>query len=303
MIKKLYFYLSLTVISAVYIVASLLAPLSSNRFNLTPAKTHSIQIAVLLPIVIIWWIAAMGAERFKSYTSQIKQHPDGRGLDKISTGLVILVVAIIIGGVFGVLRAWALNNGWLAAYTNISNHLTVIGPLIAFAYMFSGSLELNKITKKKQIVSRNALIFLLILLLIAAAYVKILLNYKYLESTPDPTKYSSFYMSPALVFLTIGLPYLIGWGLGIMTAVNLVRYRAYVKGIIYKAMLLRLVVGIPIVIGFYFAVQLLIAFSTFFAKAGLSSILLIVYLLIIAYAIGFLVIASGAKKLAQIEKV
>ncbi len=301
--KRLYYYLSLSIISVFYTIVTLSAPLNLNRFNLTPNKTHLLQITLLLPIVMIWWIAAYGAERFKLYTSQIKQHKDGRAFDKISTGLVILVVSIILNGLFSVLRGWAYMDGWLAAFTNMSNHMAVIGPLIAYSYMYVGSVELKKLVKKRPANSKNLLAVVILMLVIVAVYLKFLLSYKYLSATPDPTRYSSYYMSSTMVFLTIALPYIVGWFLGIKAAFNIIEYRQTVKGVLYKSMLLKLVIGILVVIGFYFVVQLLTLFSTFIARAGLGSILLIVYLLIIAYSIGFLFIAAGAKQLSKIDRV
>jgi NADH:ubiquinone oxidoreductase subunit 3 (subunit A) len=63
------------------------------------------------------------------------------------------------------------------------------------------------------------------------------------------------------------------------------------------------VIGILLVIVFAVIIQLLVALSTYFAKAGLAAILLIIYLIILFYALGFLVLASGTKKLNAIEKV
>jgi hypothetical protein len=53
-------------------------------------------------------------------------------------------------------------------------------------------------------------------------------------------------MSDPLILLTLALPYLIGWWLGIKAALNLNNYRTNVQGIIYKNALFRLVVGILI---------------------------------------------------------
>ncbi len=301
--KRLYYYLSLSIISIVYIAVTLAAPLTANRFNLTPNKTHLLQLTLLLPIVLIWWIAAYGAERFKLYTNHIKQHKDGRAFDKISTGLVILVASIILNGLFSVLRGWADKDGWLAAYTNLANHVAVIGPLIAYSFMYAGSADLKKQVRKKRPNSKDLLVVALLMLAIAAIYLKFLLSYKYLSTTPDPARYSSYYMSSTLVALTIALPYILGWFLGIKAAFNIIEYRRAVKGVVYKSMLLKLVIGILAVIGFYFIVQLLTLFSTFIARAGLGSILLVVYLLIISYSIGFLYIAAGAKQLSKIDRV
>jgi hypothetical protein len=106
-----------------------------------------------------------------------------------------------------------------------------------------------------------------------------------------------------MIILTLGVPYLVGWALAIKAMFNLNQYRKCVKGAIYRRSLLRLEIGTLIVILFYIAVQLLIAFSTYFSHAGLGIILALLYLLIILYGAGFLIMASGARRLSKIEKV
>jgi hypothetical protein len=303
MLKRHYYYLAPIALSVVYIVASLLAPLGPNRFNITPAKTHVIQLTILLPVVLIWAAAVYGAVKFYSYTQSIRRDKDGKALGKIAVGLILLVGAIMINGAVGVLRPWALKDGWLSAYTIFINYLSVALPLIAYAYMYSGSAKLRALTKKRTLSLSGTVIVSVFLILIAVLYAAVLLNYNYRSTTPDPNRYNSFYMSDPLILLTLALPYLIGWWLGIKAALNLNNYRTNVQGIIYKNALFRLVVGILVVIFFYIIVQMLVAFSTYIAEASLGSILLLVYILILMYAIGFLFIASGAKKLSAIEKV
>src|SRR5207302_145273 len=103
----------------------------------------------------------------------------------------------------------------------------------------------------------------IILLLVAVFYLIKLFSYDYIQSTPDPSKYSAFYMSPVMVLLTIAIPYLIGWTLVIKVALNIAEYRRRVPGVIYKGALFRVSIGIMLVAAFYIVVQLLIAFSTF----------------------------------------
>src|SRR3954468_17513736 len=87
--------------SIIYIAGTLLAPLTPNRFNLSTAKTHALQIAIALPVVVIWEVAVYGAERFRSYAKSISDHPDGKSFNKVAIGLSLLVGSSIIGAVFG----------------------------------------------------------------------------------------------------------------------------------------------------------------------------------------------------------
>ena len=301
--KRFYYYFGFVCLAVIYVTASLLAPLGPTRFKITPSKTHVLQLTILLPVVIIWTVAIYGAERFKSYTDRIKHDKDGAALGKISTGFLILIFGIIFNGLFGILRSWAAKDGWLSAFTIGSNFLSAVFPLIAYSFMFAGSNQLRKLTKERSQNQLASIALAGVLLAIGVIYVIVLVNYKYANSTPDHTRYSSFYMSDPLIILTLAVPYLIGWGLALKTALNLDQYRKAVKGVIYRAALLKLVIGIYIIVAFYIFVQLLVAFSTYLATAGLSSILAIFYLLVVSYGVGFIVMALGAKKLTQIEDI
>ena len=305
MSKRAYYYLSYLAISAIYVISSLLAPLGPNRFNLTASKTHLLQLTILLPVVLIWFAAVYGVEKFHTYTSSIKSYKDGKPLHLFATGLLILVGSIIFNSIVGILRPWALADGWLSAYTILANYLSAWLPLLAYACMYIGSAQLLKSIKTKPKIKNPLgwLPILLLLIIVGAIYVAVLLNYNYRSSTPDPTRYSSFYMSDPLILFTLALPYLFGWGLALKATLNLYAYLKQVRGVIYRSAFVRLLSGVLVVTLFYIIVQMLVAFSTYIAKAGLGSILLILYMLIMLYALGFLIIASGAKKLVAIEKV
>jgi hypothetical protein len=300
--KRLYFYAAYLVFAIIYLVVSLLAPLGPNRFNLSTTHTRELQAAILLPLLLIWLAAIYGAEKLYDYTRLIKNSKDGKALSVLSSGLSLLVASILINAFIGLFRPWALKDGWLAAYTIFSNYLGILLPLAAYVVLHNGSLRLLSSIKAKPS-KKSWLAIIILMLIIGAGYLAAMFSYDYRVSTPDPSKFSSFYMSDVLIALTICLPYLIGWALAIKAMLNLDQYRRQVKGLIYKRSLLRLEAGLLVVIFFYIIIQLLIAFSTYFAHAGLGSILAFLYLLIFFYAIGFLVIAAGTSRLTQIEKV
>jgi hypothetical protein len=303
LIKRRTYYLVFTIWSLIYIIGTLIAPLAPNRFSLTEAKTRLIQITIALPVVLIWLAAIYGAEHFNSYARSIKSSKDGKALSVIGIGLTTLAAAVMSGGLGGILRPWALRDGWIETFTVIYNYLQVSLYLIAFYFIYKGSVMLRgvAITKKESISSWIPV--LVTIVIIGAFYTFILLGYDYRNSTPDPRKYSSFYLPDFLVFATLALPYLIGWALGIKSALNIAFYHKKVKGIIYRSALKNFVNGIYLVIAFAVALQMLIALSTYFAEAGLASILLVVYLIIVFYSLGFLILAAGSKKLNTIEKV
>jgi hypothetical protein len=303
LIRRRTYYVSLAIWSAIYITGILAAPLAPNRFNLTPAKTHFYQITFALPIIFIWLAAVYGAERFKSYTQSIKKDDDGKALDRMANGLTVLVAAVMSNGLSGIVRPWALKNDWLSVFTIAYNYLQVLLPLIAFYLMYTGSRQLHSLTKKKKKSLKSWLPVIFVTAIIGVFYLAIMLKYEYRSNTPDPTKYSSFYLPNWLIISTLILPYLISWALGIKSALNILLFRRDVKGVIYKEALNRFSLGVFLIIAFAVILQFLVALSTYLAKAKLGDILLIVYGIILLYSVGFIFLASGSRKLSKIEVV
>lgn len=303
MIKRRIYYIAFTIWSLIYIIGTLIAPLAPSRFNLTAAKTHLLQATIALPVILIWFAAIYGAERFNSYAHSIKESKDGKALNQVGTGLTWLAIAVMSGGLGSILRPWALRDGWIESFIISYNYLQVILYLTAFYFIYQGSVMLRAVVSKKRENISSWMPVIISILAIGILYISVILGYDYRNSTPSPHKYSSFYLPDSLIFLTLALPYLIGWALGIKSALNIAFYYKKVKGIIYRSALKRFVGGIFLVIAFAVILQMLIAFSTYFAQAGLASILLVIYLIIISYSLGFLVIAAGSKRLNAIEKV
>lgn len=299
--ERIYFLFFIA--ASIYLILTFMAPLAPNRFGLDTAKTHLLQATIVLPVVAVWLTAVFGAERFRSYSNTIKKHRDGQAFNKIAVGVALLVISFIGNGTFGALRAWARRDGWIEGFTITANYLSAFLPLLAFGLMYIGSVELRRLIKKKTSDRLSNTILMLVLGAVAVLHISTLMNYEYRNSTPDPATYNSFYLSDNLILLTLALPHLIAWGMGMKAAVNIWKYQQQVKGVIYRFALFRLALGTLLVTGFSVTLQMLIAFSTYFSSASLASILVVLYVIILFYAAGFLVIASGAKRLTAIEKV
>jgi len=303
MIKRRTYYVGFVLWSAIYLIGTIIAPVAPNRFNLTVTQTHLLQMTFAIPIVLVWLAAVYGAERFKSYTQRIKNDPDGKALDGVANGLNILMISVLAGGLGSILRPWALKDGWIRTFTICYGYFQVLLPLLAYWIMFRGSRWLRVITSKKKERRAAWLPILVIIIPIAVIYLFLILHYQYRNDTPNPTNYSSFYLPDYLIILSLALPYLAAWALGIKAAMNLGLYSKKVKGILYRIGFKRITLGIYTIIAFAILLQMLVAFSTTIAQIGLAGILLIIYAIVILYSIGFLLVASGTKKLNEIESI
>ncbi len=302
MVEKRTYYQLLTPWIVLYLIGITIAPLALSRFNLTAAKTHLVLLSFAIPQIIIWIVATRGAQRFKCYTNKIKDHKDGKSFDLVASGLVLLVINVVSLGLSQMVRPWALQYHFLSVWTIAFNYLEVLIPLLAFSYIYLGTRDLLKLTAKKQPETRSWALVLIVVGSIAVIYSKKIFNYQFRNDTPNPNQFNSFYLPDPIILLTIALPYLTGWALGIKAAINIMLYGKSVEGTIYKNSLYKLSMGIVLAITFGVFVELFFAFSTYIAKARLQSIYIFVFLLLAIFGLAFQLISAGSKKLQIIEE-
>lgn len=301
--KRYYWILAVGIVA--YLLLTYFAPIRMGRFDLTVAQIRLIQASFAIPIIVIWIAAFYGAVRFKHYSHSIISSPDGKALNQVSNGLLLLASGLIVGSLFSALRSYITitDADSLRLFTITNNYLQIGLPLVAFLVMFGGSQKLLDLINLKRPKASSAALVLGGSVLVVALYALFFLNNQYRNSTPDPTTYASYYLPDLALMLTVWAPVVIYWGISLFVVLDLRAYVQLVKGTIYKEAMSRLVRGIMAVTLFSVSLQFLSTAASIFANIGLEALLGIIYLILIAYAIGYLYIASGAKKLTKIEEV
>ena len=288
-----------TFLWAVYAVLTLLAPVSGNSYKLTSLQLFSVQLTVIIPILLIWLTAVYGAAKFKEYAVLISKSTDGQALDQLTDGLLILVFSLIVQGVLGVIPKYFVGKPLLLFFVFLHNHVPMIIALIAIILIYQGSTKLarlaNAAVSRTQI--KTLVAPLLVIILIFAGYLFGHINHSVVNGVPN-------FASPGKwPFFTLVVPYLFIWTLGLLSILNVANYIKHVKGVIYRQALSFLAAGILAVLAFTMILQLLTLSAAAFSKLALGPVLLIVYLILILYALGFVLIAMGARKLTRIEAV
>jgi sulfite exporter TauE/SafE len=98
------------------------------------------------------------------------------------------------------------------------------------------------------------------------------------------------------------MPYIYTWFIGLLAAYEIYLYAFKTPGIIYRRALKLLALGL----GWTIAVSVLSQYITTLTKVRLlkiNALLILVYSLLILLAVGYLLVAWGAKKLQRIEEV
>lgn len=295
----------LALATVTYFFLSFVTPVNQatlDRFHISVAAVHFLQLTLLVPLVLIWFAAIYGYAHLKNYAGEIKKDPDGKGLNTIALGLGILAGGMIITGLIGEVISYfsATRLNLIPANVIINNYLSVILTLSSFWYVYKGSESLVKLIPKHDHHIRRR-IMLAVYAVLAAIYCVLALHNPQKRVKATYAAHGTYYLPDVLIVLTVLLPYVVAWAFGILAAINLSHYRHNVKGHIYRQAIQYLGIGFSTVIGASILEQILSLFNASFQAASLNTVLMIIYVLLIIIGVGFLMIARGAKRLKQLE--
>lgn len=270
-----------------------------NAYKLDNLQTTLLQLTIIIPLLLIWETAIYGAVRFRRYADLIKRSPDGRALGVLTSGLTVLVFSFIIQNFLSVLRGYAVGSTWLSPVVFLNNHLPILLALIAVSLLYRGSIGLSRIVKTP-LSSLQLLSALVPFTIFASLYSAFF--YSHIGHT-ETYGIPNFALPGTIPFFTMAIPYLVVWLLSVLAMLNVTNYIRFVKGAIYKRALKYLAAGIVAVLSFTILLQILTLTSVALLHLSLGLLLVIIYALLILYAVGFALIAFGARKLTAIEAV
>jgi len=289
--------------SAVYLAITIGEPITrtEHTYTLSPWAVHSLELTIVLPLIVVWFIALWGSLRFRAYALSIRESVDGQALLMVATGLVVLVSGLVLTSLLQSLNGRMAIWGHAKVWAIFSEYAAIMVALVALGLIVRGAWRLAALVQFRRLHLVQA-IAMLVLTLIGVAYVLLLVHDPYRTATPDPTLHSSYYLPDWLLMLTVVGPYLVVWYCGLMAVGCLRLYQGYSSGVIYRHALSRLSSGLLAVIVASILIQILDAVSPALVHLGLKDLLLLVYLLVVNYAVGHIVVAIGARSLAKIEE-
>lgn len=283
-----------------YVVLTVATPIRRNPYHISHAAALLIDLTIFILVGIIWYVAMRGATSFKNYANIVHGAKEAPGLNAIANGLIWAATYLVVISVTGAVVQYFATSNFSDTLAILRDHLTVLVVLVAFIYLYVGSQRLAYIAKFDTW-DRKTMLIIAVYMLFAIAFV---IAFTHATVPPPGSSRNSLSILPHNILLfSLILPYLIAWFLGILACVNISRYAIRSRGILYRQALVNLVRGIITVIAFGIILQLLTFSVRFLTSLSLSSILAIIYAIIILYGLGFLFIRSGAKMLSRIEVV
>lgn len=295
-------------LAIVYALVTLLTPpdaRSLNRYGLSSGGAKFLSLTIVVPYIAIWFTAFYGYMKFKKYSEAIEKSKDGKAMSKIADGLLALALSMPIGAVVAALgTAWRSNNPDILPETVIVNNYTnLFLVLIAFYLIYNGAKNLPGVYDTKISVSKNNYFLLGIFAVFSLSYAYLALSDPASQYATADTLRASYYLPDWLLLLTVVIPYIVAWYLGFRSVLYMLDYLANVPGKIYRKSLQYLAVGIFFAVLSIITLRFLTSMTSWFSDQQLKIVLLVLYLLLIVIATGYVFIAKGAKKLQQIEEV
>lgn len=300
--RLFYIFLGITLI---YACISYFGPIDKaaiTKYNISTAAIRNLSLTIIIPMIAIWCSAFYGFSRVKHYAKAVSQTDEGPAFTRIAQGLGVLafslpINAIVTSTINGIL---VNHQSYVIPLTIIKNYWTIVLPLIAFSLIFRGSLHLSeKVRRRKDAAPYKQEIWTFGVILMTSLFTWLVIA----RPADDRTPLNVYQLPDWLIVLTLIVPYLYTWLRGIFSTYYIGYYQQNVKGSIYRSSLKRLSTGIFVVVCVNILIQVIISVSARLFRLHLTPLLLIVYLLIVMYAVGFGLIASGAKKLKKIEDV
>ena len=302
--SRVVFFIAL--IAAYLLVIFIIPPDASvlTKYDLRPSQYVLIRLAVLTPLIAIWLIALYGFVTVYRYAGSIRKHKDGKAFVTLSSGLGVLAFGLPLQSLMSSLLNYAsrTNPAATPATTIINNYLALAIVLIGFYIINKGAKALLTNTKTDEPNSIHYQAWQFGLAVFSAIFVYLTLTNPARSVPIEGAAKAVYYLPDWLIVLTIIIPYIAVWYLGMQSAYYIRHYRNKVPGMLYKQALGFLANGIGAVILASMLLRLLTNMTAFFKSAELKILLAVVYLLLVAISIGYILIAKGANKLRKMEE-
>ncbi len=276
------------------------------KYNISVSQLHLLQVAVSLPGLFIWLAILFAVLSIYHYACAIAGSKDSTGFRYIAYGLCALLLSFIASNVLNGIQPLlsdvaAKPEAVKTTFVVIRNYVSVVSALFTYGMLFLGSRSLLASIGRRLHAKKLFLNLLIPFALLTSAYLWLIFSNPSRQTSTDPTIDPTFGLPGALIVLTVALPYVVSWMLGVAALIGLYRYRAKTSGMVYKILFTKLVTSMTVFIGITIILQLLTQFSDFLSKTSLSSILGIIVLLYLVLGYAFILVAQGAKGLNKIE--
>lgn len=253
--------------------------------------------SILIPYALVWGAAFYAYDTLSVYARKIADTREGEGFKCIVLGLKTLAWGLMLETLLNLLLSlighWF--SGFAAAESIISRYATLIVAGVALVLIQDGTFALVETARARR--SKNSIRILIVTsALIGAFFLKLVSDNQGGHANP-------YYMPIILLILTVVIPYICIWTIGMISIYELRLYSRRVAGVLYKRSLQLVAGGLTIVIVLSIANQYLTAAFAQRSVFSLGPLLIVIYSFLLLEAAGLGLVSLGAKQLKKIEDV
>jgi hypothetical protein len=251
---------------------------------------------IIVLLAAIWFAGFYGYAKLRDYSRLIRGTKDGSQVEKITTGLLLVVLWLPVSAVISAILNYCVtkNAALLPAVTIIENYISLIFPLVGFVFISVGARGLSELVRQRP---SQGVINAMVLLLVYVG----LVYYRFVATTPN--RDAVYHLHIWFILATIAAPYIFMWFTGLLASYEIYHYRQKAAGVVYRKSWSMLAIGLVWLIMTSFVLQYLTSLSARLAGLSIYWLLVIVYSLLLVLGVGFVLIALGARKLQKIEEV
>lgn len=294
------------VLAGMYIAESVIFGVDKatlHRYDLSQFHATLLALTVTVPYVVVWFIAFLGYDGLHQYADKIKGEKDGLAWSTVCKGLFFLMLWLPLSTIVRALvkHLYMIHPQFTIPLVVIDNYINLSLLIPGFIYTYKGARQLVLLIKKPALEMSLLVSFVYIA---GAAFYVLLTLHDPARSVPTSIVRVSTYFEPDwLIVLSIVIPRLIMWYLGILAVQLIYRYRLRVKGSIYRAALSQLSFGIAGLVLFTIILRSFQSLTEQLDRLGLRTFLLVIYLLLTLIGVSSYYIFLGSSKLQRIEAI
>jgi hypothetical protein len=296
-------YLLLIVIYLLQTFTAAINPTVLKKYHVDATQIRLLTLTIALPYIVIWLIALVGYLRLYTYGKFIEHEKDGAAFKKIAQGMLWLTLWLPLSSLVANVSTQYYTNHSDATATLVrfNNYFNLCILFIGFWLVYKGT-RLLLTTIKHSETTLVSLPFMFTFIALSTHFVYLTFQDPARQFPTHQVAVASYYEPNWLLFLTLVIPRLLYYFIGVVAIYNIYVYKTKVKGSLYKQALNRLAQGLIAVVGVTMVLRCLQSLSSPLEKFSLQLLLVLIYVLLILIAVGYLLIAKGAKKLQQLEE-
>jgi hypothetical protein len=289
----------------IYVALIILLPIdkaTTQAYHLTDIEYRTRLFMVMLPSIVAWLAAFIGYAKLRQYAYYIRKTPEGPYFDKLATGCAWLAWSMPISAMLSILLN-AIEDNWSFFYSAsiiINNYLYLLLALIAFSILGIASRGLVTRARLKHSLS-SVRIIILLFLVIGVLYCYMIFR-QFGPSSLSSTQ-NVYYLPIWLVIMSIVIPYLYTWFIGLLAAYEITLYSKHTSGVLYRQALLLLGIGLVAVIISSIALQYIGNIQPRAEHLVIGYHLILASTFRIIAGGGYVLIVIGATRLKKIEEV